>query len=183
MTDTDWAHRTAGDLLVDLDGRWRHTMAVGERARELAWLVDERDHNALISAAYLHDIGYSPTIRDTGFHPIDGASFLRKQGKNRLAGLVAHHSFARIEAELRGLSEQLDQFDDEQSPVSAVLAYCDLTTGEGGARVTLKQRLNAISKRHTNESPVLDSIADLEAQATPLIASVERQIGRLSVNQ
>jgi HD superfamily phosphodiesterase len=63
----------------------------------------------LIAAAYLHDIGYAPTLARTGFHPLDGAVHLRELGEERLAGLVAHHSGAETEARLRGLAGQLVQ--------------------------------------------------------------------------
>jgi hypothetical protein len=36
------------------------------------------DRSELIeAAAFLHDIGYSSVVRSTGFHPLDGARYLR----------------------------------------------------------------------------------------------------------
>lgn len=38
---------------------------------------------------------YAAALRDTGFHPIDGAKYLAAAGwPNRIASLVAHHSAA-----------------------------------------------------------------------------------------
>ena len=31
----------------------------------------------MTAAAWLHDIGYAPAVDDTGFHPLDGARYLR----------------------------------------------------------------------------------------------------------
>ena len=83
----------------------------------------------LVAAAYLHDVGYAPELVVTGFHPLDGARHLEALGHERLAGLVAHHTGARHEARLRGFERELAEFEDERSTISAVLAYCDLTTG------------------------------------------------------
>jgi putative nucleotidyltransferase with HDIG domain len=53
----------------------------------------------------LHDIGYAPSLVATGFHPVDGARFLRAQGTPEVVvSLVAHHSGAVFEAEQRGLA-------------------------------------------------------------------------------
>ncbi len=127
-----WAEDHAGDLLRPLGRRWRHAQAVAETARELASGLTPEDADVLVAAAYLHDIGYAPELAVTGFHPLDGARHLRSLGHERLAGFVAHHTRADHEARLRGLESALAEFDDEDSIVSAALAYCDLTTGPIG---------------------------------------------------
>jgi HD domain len=97
-----------------LDGqteRWRHTIGVARRAEGLADTVDGFDGAAeiLISAAWLHDIGYSPAVHDTGFHPLDGARYLdRHHWPTRLSALVAHHSGACFVAAERGLTAALE---------------------------------------------------------------------------
>jgi len=123
-------------------------------ARNLArWLVPE-DREVLVAAAYLHDIGYAPEVAVTGFHPLDGARHLRALGHCRLAGLVAHHTGARHEARLRGLQEELTEFEDEASLVTVALAYCDLTTGPSGEWMTPEQRLLDVEVRYGEDSPV-----------------------------
>jgi hypothetical protein len=83
----------------------------------------------LVCAAWLHDIGYTPALGVTGFHPLDGARFLVAAGvSRRLTGLVAHHSCAALEAELRGLAAELAEFDDEDGAVRDALWYCDIIT-------------------------------------------------------
>ena len=45
---------------------------------------------ALVSAAWLHDIGYAPDVVETGFHPLDGARYLAGLGApERVVNLVA----------------------------------------------------------------------------------------------
>ncbi|MFI6263131.1 HD domain-containing protein [Micromonospora sp. NPDC051006] len=84
----------AEDLLREaLPRRWRHVRAVGLKAEALGVLPNV-DVEILSASAWLHDIGYSPRISDTGFHALDGARWLLREGFSmRLASLVAHHSF------------------------------------------------------------------------------------------
>src|SRR5205807_627459 len=91
-----WAAELATSLLSPLGNRWLHVQGVVERAKEIIEILDQHDRVCLIAAAYLHDIGYAPELQKTGFHPLDGASYLRSLGKERLATLVAHHSEARF---------------------------------------------------------------------------------------
>jgi putative nucleotidyltransferase with HDIG domain len=149
-----WAEDHAEGLLRPLGRRWRHARAVAAVARELADGLTGEDADVLVAAAYLHDIGYAEELAVTGFHPLDGAWHLRALGHERLACLVAHHTRARHEARLRGLESDLGEFDDEDSLVSAALAYCDLTTGPNGGRMTPKQRLIDVKARYGSRSPV-----------------------------
>jgi hypothetical protein len=150
----NWAEDHAGGLLRPLGRRWRHAQAVAEAARKLAGGLAPEDAEVLVAAAYLHDIGYADKLAVTGFHPLDGARHLRTLGHERLAGLVAHHTRSRHEARLRGLESALADFDDESNLVSAALAYCDLTTGPSGERMTPEQRLIDVEARYGAGSPV-----------------------------
>jgi HD superfamily phosphodiesterase len=90
-----------------LPGRWRHVQGVGARGEEITARLGLPD-DVLASAAWLHDIGYGPALVETGFHPLDGARFLRRIGTDdRLARLGAHHSCAVNEARVRGLEWEL----------------------------------------------------------------------------
>ena len=90
-----WAERVSRRLLEPLGARWRHTQGVVERAGEAGRVLAGGEADVLIAAAYLHDVGYAPELRETGFHPLDGARFLWKCGRERLAGLVAYHCGGR----------------------------------------------------------------------------------------
>lgn len=107
---TEWAYPLAKSLLSEvLPRRWKHCLGVAERARTIALILGE-DAALLEAAAVLHDIGYAPDLAKTGFHPLDGARYLRDiaNADERVVHLVAHHSCAWMEAEARGLREELE---------------------------------------------------------------------------
>lgn len=135
-------------LADDLPQRWRHVQGVARRASQIAASVDGSD-DTLVCAAWLHDIGYAPAIAMTGFHPLDGARFLAVAGvSQRLVDLVAHHSCALLEAELRGLAAELAEFDDEHGALRDALWYCDITTSPDGEPVTATERIAEIKQRY-----------------------------------
>ena len=150
----NWAEDLAGSLLSPLGRRWDHAMAVAETARQLGSGLTAGEADVLVAAAYLHDIGYAPALAISGFHPLDGGRHLRRLGHERLATLVAHHTRARHEAHIRGLTSELAEFDPEHTPVSAALAYCDLTTGPNGEDMTPEQRLVDVEARYGSNDPV-----------------------------
>lgn len=154
MELNDWAEDHAQQLLSPLGPRWRHAQGVAEAAQKLANGLTRMDGIVLVASAYLHDIGYAKELVITGFHPVDGARHLRGLGHERLAELVAHHTRARHEAGIRGLESALARFNDENSLVSAALAYCDLTTGPSGERMSPEQRLADVVARYGERSPV-----------------------------
>jgi putative nucleotidyltransferase with HDIG domain len=167
MRWSPWAAVHADELLVGQSARWTHTKGVARQARILARSLPSReDRDVLVAAAYLHDIGYASAIRLTGFHPLDGAVHLRALNRERLARLVAFHSGARWEAELRGLDLELARFEPEVSEVADGLTYCDVTTGPNGEVVTLAERLADVEARHGTDSLVVRALrlarADLE---------------------
>ncbi len=120
---TEWAYSLSESLLSDpLPRRWAHSLGVAKRARFLGPIMGH-DAELLEAAAILHDIGYSPAIATTGFHPLDGARFLRDQEEadDRVTWLVAHHSCALLEAEERGLSGELEaEFELERPDLEAI---------------------------------------------------------------
>jgi hypothetical protein len=172
-----WSRLEAERRLSSLGDRWAHTLGVVERALELGATLAPADHRTLIAAAYLHDVGYAPELEDTGFHPLDGARWLRSRGRERLACLVAHHSGARFEAEERGLLEALAEFPEERSVVADLLTYCDLTVDSAGELVTVSVRFAGIGRRYAHDSDVARS---MRAAAGPLAAVVSRAERRLA---
>lgn len=136
-----------------MGSRWRHTLGVAEHARAVGDALAEDEAEVLLAAAYLHDIGYAPELAQTGFHPVDGARFVRAGGHERLAGLVAYHSGADAEAGERDLARELSDFEDERSLLSRALTYCDLTTDSEGRPVEPDERLAEIGERYGATSP------------------------------
>ena len=157
--------------------RWSHVQGVAVRAEHVAAVLEE-PATVLVSAAWLHDIGYAPPLAWTGFHPLDGARYLRRIGvEERVVRLVAHHSAALLEAEERGLADDLvSEFPCEISPTADALWYCDLTTGPEGQQMTLEARLTEIKDRYGAGHLVTRFI---ERASPELTAAISRTGGRL----
>jgi HD superfamily phosphodiesterase len=151
MSKADWAAELARKLLeVPLPRRWAHVQGVAAQARSLAPILGD-DAELLEAAAWLHDIGYSPELVDTGFHPLDGARYLRdvEHADSKLCRLVANHSCAIIEAEERGLADALlREFPSSDSKLNDALVYCDMTTAPTGDVVSVQSRLSEIVERY-----------------------------------
>jgi hypothetical protein len=179
MTQADWAEELARKHLeIPLPRRWAHVGGVAGRARALAPILGE-DADLLEAAAWLHDIGYSPELAETGFHPIDGARYLRDVhlADLVLCSLVGHHSCAILEAETRGLAQELArEFPSPDQVLSDALAYCDMTTTPNGSVVSVHDRISEIAERYGPESVVTRFIREAEPH---LVSSVRRTAHRL----
>ncbi|WP_431906229.1 HD domain-containing protein [Amycolatopsis thermoflava] len=149
------ARALAERLVSPLGRRWKHVQAVAARAEELAAAVPADERETLVAAAWLHDIGYSPEIGHTRFHPLDGAAYLRDHGwPEEVVNLVAHHSGARFEAEERGMGAELRQFPFADGPLLDALVTADLTTGPSGERLSYDERISEILSRYNEGDPV-----------------------------
>ncbi|XVS65782.1 HD domain-containing protein [Actinosynnema sp. CA-299493] len=159
-----------------LPQRLQHVCGVARSVRSAAALFGE-DSDLLEAAALLHDIGYSPVVRRTGFHPLDGALYLRDLDMpDRLCALVARHSCAYLEAKLRGLSVELSVWDDEASSLRDALWWADMTTTPDGRPTTVDARLEEIEQRYGTN----DVVSVFIRLAKPdLMAAVERTEERL----
>jgi len=136
----------------------------------------------LVCAAWLHDVGYSPQVRSTGFHPLDGARYLAaREVDDSVIELVAHHSFARVEAQLRGLEgELLRDFPVPDSDLADLLCFCDMTTGPQGQAMTTHERLSEIRERYGPDDLVTRFINHAEPQ---ILDAVRRVTLRLEDRQ
>ncbi|MGZ3141879.1 HD domain-containing protein [Lentzea chajnantorensis] len=175
-----WARSLVDDMLhVSLPRRWRHVNAVAKRVTVVEALVSSEDAEMLKAAALLHDIGYAPELAATGFHPLDGARFLRDQGApTRLCALVAHHSCAFREAEFRGLSAELTEWADEEGVLRDALWWADMTTSPDGEPMNVQDRIEEIQKRYGPESLITLFIREAR---TDLVGAVNRTEERLRV--
>lgn len=171
----EWARDLAERLLAKpLSRRWAHTQGVAARAASLAPILGD-DSDTLTAAAYLHDIGYSPELVDTGFHPLDGARYLRDiaGADETLCRLVAHHSCAVNEATERDLYDALTkEFLPERRELTDALTYCDMTTGPDGRHLDVLDRLAEIHSRYGPGHLVSRSIT----ASTPCIVAAVRSI-------
>jgi len=167
MSSAEWAQAVARELLESaLPRRWAHTAGVAHRAREAAPAAPAHAE-VLEAAAWLHDIGYSPALATTGFHPLDGARHLREatDADPVLCCLVAHHSGALVEGRMRDLSGVLERefplATIEPPALLDVLTYCDMTTGPAGDLVSVDERLGEIADRYPADSVVHRAVAEL----------------------
>ncbi len=176
LSIVEWAAQLTEPLISPLGARWLHTLGVVKQAQRISSIFDEEDRAYLIASAYLHDIGYAPSLRKTGFHPLDGAHYLLSFNQQRLASLVAYHSGAQFEAQLRNLAAQLNKIPCEHSPVADALTYCDMTTDASGNESSFEARINNIFQRYNKSDIVSQAIH----QAEPSLAlMVERTQQRL----
>ena len=142
------AQDEARRLVRPLGRRWDHVSAVGRLAGELGAELGLEAEN-LAAACWLHDIGYAPELIDTRMHAIDGARHLRRTGwDERIVSMVAYHSYAVLEAEERGLSAELAEFERPPAEYEDAVCFCDMTTGPDGATVRASDRLDEIEARY-----------------------------------
>ncbi|MEU6848374.1 HD domain-containing protein [Actinacidiphila alni] len=176
-----WAWNVAEhELAHHLPRRWAHSQGVADRASTLAELLGSQA-DLLGTAAVLHDVGYAPRLALTGFHPLDGARFLRDEHgvDERVTRLVANHSFALLEAEERGLREVLEaEFPllKDQLLVDA-LVYCDMTTTPDGELTSARERVAEIVGRYGADSLVGRFIRRAEPEIYAAVARVEAAAG------
>ncbi|MBF6045968.1 HD domain-containing protein [Streptomyces sp. NRRL B-1677] len=182
MRMTKWAYELSRALLSEpLPRRWAHSLGVAERAQSLQPILGG-DAELLEAAAILHDIGYSPALVKTGFHPLDGARFLRhdQNADERIVRLVAHHTFALLEAEERGLLEDLSsEFVMEEPHLVDALVYCDMTTTPDGTRTEPKDRVDEIIQRYSPDSIVGRFIQRAAPEVHATVARVEQRLAAI----
>ena len=180
MGEIERARDLARGLLAEpLPRRWSHSKGVGRKAEAAAHLAGD-DAEALICAAWLHDIGYSPDVGVTGMHQLDGARYLRDVAKadTLVCRLVAHHSFSFIEARNRGLADQLAiEFPAVSGLASDVLTYADMTTSPDGGPVEVEQRLGEILARYGDGDLVAESIREASPRIIDSVRVVTALLG------
>jgi hypothetical protein len=155
---------------------------VVRQAQRVASILPAEEREFLVAAAYLHDLGYAPPLVETELHALNGARHLRALGHERLAGLVAYHSGAAGEAELRGLTAELAAFDDEASATSMALPYCDMTTSPVGEVVTFAERLADVERRYRTGHPVARSVRQARAEVERCIDFVEGRLREVAAS-
>ena len=175
MTDVRHARTLAATMLaVELPRRWHHVRGVAARAATLD-LPDPATRSLLVSAAWLHDVGYASPLVETGFHPVDGARHLRRLAADEaLVNLVAHHSCASFEAELRGLAGVLSsEFPRDDTLPHDELCFCDQTTGPDGDPITATDRRAEIRRRYPDDHVVRHALDAAEPTLIAVVARVE----------
>lgn len=163
----------ATQLLGDVGTRLPHSRRVASQASIISDFLEDRWRRAIVDAAWLHDIGHSPAVSSSGFHPLDGARYLRQQGFSvDTCSLVAWHTGAIHEARERGLEDELRaEFPSPAPPALDALTWADLTSSPTGDLVSPDVRLDEILDRYEPASVVRLAIA---AGLEDLLESAER---------
>jgi hypothetical protein len=164
----------AESLVAPLGRRWSHVQAVAARASTLAHAILPDDQRALVvAAAWWHDIGYAPSLVTSGLHPLDGAVYLRSRGDVPavVVSLVAYHTGALVEAEERGLSQELAAFPAPPTELLDVVTTADIITGPDGTLMDATDRIAEILTRYEEGTPVYRAV---RRSAPDLLATVER---------
>ncbi|WP_432877163.1 HD domain-containing protein [Kribbella sp. CA-245084] len=165
-------------LLADeLPRRWAHTQGVAAQARSLASILGDQAERVEV-AALLHDIGYSSAVRSTGFHPLDGARYLRDvlDADSTLCRLVAHHTGALVEAEERGIVELAREFALPDRDLLDAVTYCDLTADVDGCQVNVEERLSEILGRYPVGHVVHSSIVKSSPFLRTAAGNIQRRL-------
>jgi len=165
----------ADRLLRGVGSRLAHSARVAHQVDRVCEFLEAPWRSAIVDAAWLHDVGYNGRIARTGFHPLDAARWLRdRDWPIETCRLVAWHTAARAEAELRGLDHELaSEFDPPPMLPAAAITWADLTSSPHGVPCTVGRRLADILQRHPRESIVHRAIAE----ASPMLWEAAREIG------
>ena len=160
----------AKKMLATLPERLAHVAGVARTAATEHSIVEI---DQLIAAAWLHDVGYAPSIAFSGFHPLDGARYLQAVGYPELiVSLVAFHSEATIEAEERGLLPQLLKFAPAPFDLLETLTFADMTTARDGSSTSIDDRLKEVFERYAPNDAVYRAVARSEPSLRGSVARV-----------
>jgi hypothetical protein len=172
------AHR----LLADDPQRLAHVSGAALIAGMAANALKVDQPDSVIAAAWLHDIGYVPRLARTGFHPLDGAIYLAREGwPDRVVLLVAHHSQAAVLAPYYGVLNHMTLLDHEYEPADDVLTFSDLRAGINGLGAKPRERIQDMRLRHADRHFVPERVR--EARYRLLLdaaARVSRAIARVN---
>lgn len=165
------ARALAADVLRDDSSAYEHASRTARLAASLGQRAATARAHEVTAAAWLHDIGYAPRLRRTGFHPLDGALFLMNDGwPERIVRLVAHHSLAVLEAPFYGVGHHFGVIEPVTGVDADILTTADLLGGAGDTPPSLVQRLDAMRS------------ADEAADLVPPDVRKERYAGLLAAH-
>jgi hypothetical protein len=169
------AQAIAEEMLSGVGTRLAHTRRVAAQAHEVRVLLEEPWKSAIVDAAWLHDIGYAQSIVQVGFHPLDGARWLARQGwPVEVCRLVAWHTCAGTEACIRELGDQLaGEFREPPVLPRAAMTWADLTSSPEGDQWTADRRLDEILDRYPAASIVHRATNHNRAQLVEMVGLIE----------
>lgn len=178
------ARQLGDDLMSGLEPRWSHVRAVASQVEQLSLGLSHPDRDAVLAAAWLHDIGYAQDLAVTSMHALDGARYLQQQGWTAtVCSLVAFHTGATYEAEERELSESLAMFAPPPAHLLDILTAADVTSGPSGAVVTAEGRVAEILERYDAENPVHRAVRRSAPELVAAVARTQRRIAEAAATR
>ena len=174
LPDVVAAERLAAALLSEDPQRLRHVHTVATVALVVSEVLPPERVETLLSAAVLHDVGYAPLVRTTGFHPLDGAQWLLVRGcPTDVAAAVAHHSEALLQAGAAPFADRYAALPVPDAAAADVLTYADQTTSPDGRRTGVVPRAVERWRRTAGDPATLERV-------TRLVHAVARVDARLA---
>ncbi len=166
------AQELATSLLRDVPGRLAHVRGAAVIAGMAAGALGVDEPDTVVAAAWLHDIGYSPAIVRTGFHPLDGALHLAGEGwPETTVLLVAHHSHAAVLAPYYGVWRHYALFDHAHGDADDVITFSDLRAGFDGMGADPLDRIEDMRRRHIDRTLVPHEIGEARLRMLLLAAA------------
>jgi len=179
LPDVVAAERLAALLLAGDRDRLRHVRTAAAAALLVCDTVAREDVALLLCATVLHDIGYAPAVRSSGFHPFDGGCWLLTEGAPAtVAGAVARHSESLLQPGAVASPVDPAALPAAPGPVADAITYADRTTTPDGRRTTLLERLVARGGcRHPTDADDRDRLRT--ERLAHAVARVEVRMARL----
>jgi hypothetical protein len=100
-----------------------------------------------------------------------------------LVNLVAHHSCATLEAELRGLSRDLAEFEDERTALRDALWWADMSTTPDGGETTVVERVAEIQARYGPDDLVSCFIRRAWGDLNTAVERTQRRLEAAGISQ
>ena len=148
--------------------RYQHILGVVVLVEQITNHLPKETRELSILCAYLHDIGYSPSIKNQfqleeppvsffQFHPIDGYHWILMNKLPEVCAYVAkYHTFSEQECKLGHkllyLSYERGEKNEEHQWYIDLITYADLRTSPKGERVTPMERIEEIGQRRGFDS-------------------------------
>ena len=141
-------------LFAGFEPRLAHMRDAAAFARDLG--ADFRlvpEHAELLErSALLHDVGYAPTLRRHGYHPLDGALYLEESGEHPwvVEGVLRHSQADRKTDRFPGVFEEYAQRSplDEAAWLVRAVTVADWRAAGVGGRVSFARRFQDIAERN-----------------------------------
>ncbi len=155
------AQALAHTLLASDPRRLEHVRGAGLIAGMAAGALGAEQPETFVAAAWLHDIGYAPDLCRTGFHPLDGALFLAREGwPESVVLMVAHHSHAAVLAPYYGVQQHMSLLERHPGDGDDIITFSDLRAGANGMGADPRERIDDMRQRHADRTFVPDDVRE-----------------------